>query len=268
VQRTIYVGYYLLIDLFRCFEIVLIMHNNTKPTLYTCLSPALLHLYNVTDTIVVIIDILRATSTIATALYNNAASIIPVDSVAECIQLGKQLEAITAGERDGKVAEGLAHGNSPFEYDEAFIGGKILVLTTTNGTKLLHMALQQGAHDIITGAFVNISAVCNYLIAQQKNVILGCAAWKDKVNMEDTLFAGAVISRIKNNFEINCDASYAATILYENAKHNLLNFMEPASHFKRLSGFGLHKDLGYCFTEDQANILPIYKEGRLIKQLL
>ncbi len=241
------------------------MHDNTKPSLFTCLSPALLHLYDVTDTIVVIIDVLRATSTIATALHNNATSIIPVDSVAECIRLGKQLEAITAGERDGKVAEGLAHGNSPFEYGEDFIGGKTLVLTTTNGTKLLHMALQQGAHNIITGAFVNISAVCNYLIAQQKKVILGCAAWKDKVNMEDSLFAGAVINRIKQHFNINCDASYTAELLYEQARHNMLSFMEPASHFKRLSGFGLHKDLGYCFTEDLANVLPIYKEGRLIK---
>lgn len=84
-----------------------------KPTLFTSPSPALLDLYNINNTIVVIIDVLRATSTIATALYNGAKCIIPVDSVAKCIELGKKIEAITAGERDGKIAEGLEYGNSP-----------------------------------------------------------------------------------------------------------------------------------------------------------
>jgi 2-phosphosulfolactate phosphatase len=93
-----------------------------KPSLFTALSPALLNLYDVSTSIVVIIDVLRATSTIATALYNGAKDIIPVDSVAECIRLGKQIEGITAGERDGLIAEGLAHGNSPFEYPAEFCG--------------------------------------------------------------------------------------------------------------------------------------------------
>ena len=115
--------------------------ENKKPTLYTSLSPSLLHLYDVSNSIVVIIDVLRATSTIATALCNGAKSIIPVDSVEECIRIGKQIDAITAGERDGKIAGGLQYGNSPFEYPNEFINGKTLVLTTTNGTRLLQMAL-------------------------------------------------------------------------------------------------------------------------------
>ena len=87
----------------------------TKPTLHTSLSPALLDLYNLDHSIVVIIDVLRATSTIATALFNGAKCVIPVDSVAKCIELGKQIDGITAGERDGQIAEGLKYGNSPFE---------------------------------------------------------------------------------------------------------------------------------------------------------
>src|SRR5665647_3017368 len=184
--------------------------KNKLPTLTTSLSPSLLHLYDVNSSIVVIIDILRATSTITTALYNGAKSIIPVDSVAECIKLGKQMDVITAGERDGKIAEGLKYGNTPLQYTPEFIKGKTLVLTTTNGTRLLHMALAEGALGIITGSFCNLSAVCDYLIAQNKNVILACAAWKDRVNIEDTLFAGAVISRIKNNFQQNCDSTQIA----------------------------------------------------------
>src|SRR5262245_38470375 len=114
--------------------------SNGKPVLHTCLSPSLLHLYNLDNTIVVIIDVFRATSTIAAALHNGAARIIPVDTVSGAIDIGTEVGGITAGERDGKIAEGLQHGNSPMEYPRDFIENKILVLTTTNGTKLLHMA--------------------------------------------------------------------------------------------------------------------------------
>src|SRR4029078_4784538 len=198
-----------------------LLMNNTRPTLYTSHSPALLHLYDLSNCTVGIIGVLRATSTIATALYNGAKSVIPVDSVSRCIEIGKQIHGITAGERDGQIAEGLIHGNSPFEYPREFIGGKTLVLTTTNGTKLLHMALEKGAKGIITGSFPNLSAVCDYLVAKKKPVILGCAAWKDRVNIEDTLFAGAVISRIKEHFEINCDSSQMAETMYNDAKDDL-----------------------------------------------
>ena len=239
-----------------------------KPALFTALSPALLKLYDVSSSIVVIIDVLRATSTITTALYNGAKAIIPVDSVTECIRLGKQIEGITAGERDGLIAEGLSYGNSPFEYPAEFIGGKTLVLTTTNGTKLLHMALDKGAKEIVTGSFSNLSAVCDYLVAMKMPVILGCAAWKDRVNIEDTLFAGAVISRIKDHFHINCDSSQMAETMYNDAKEDLYEFMKSknASHYHRLSRFGLEKDIRYCLTADVANILCLYKEGKLIKQ--
>ncbi|MDQ6762992.1 MAG: 2-phosphosulfolactate phosphatase, partial [Bacteroidota bacterium] len=168
-----------------------------KPSITACLSPSLLNLYDVSSSIVVIIDVLRATSTIAAALYNGAKSIIPVDSVADCIKLGKQMDVITAGERDGQIAEGLEYGNTPLQYTPEFIKGKTLVLTTTNGTKLLHMALTEGAKGILTGSFCNISAVCNYLINEKKNVILACAGWKDRLNIEDTLLAGAIVNRIK-----------------------------------------------------------------------
>jgi len=238
-----------------------------KPQLYTCPSPALLNIYDITQSVVVIIDVLRATSTIATALYNGAKEVIPVDSVRECISIGKQISAITAGERDGKVAEGLQHGNSPFEYPESFISGKTLVLTTTNGTKLLHMALARGAHQIITGSFANIDAVCQYLVAQQKPVLLACAAWKDRVNIEDTLFAGAVIHKIGEHFSINCDTSAIAKMLYDQAQPDVYEFMKNtgAAHYKRLSGFGLEKDIRHCLQPNTANVNVIYKEGKLLK---
>lgn len=238
------------------------MTESNKPRLEVCLSPALLHLYDVKNSIVVIIDVLRATSTICTALYNGAAKIIPVATVEECVNIGRQLDAITAGERDGKIAEGLRHGNSPFEYSREFIEGKVMVLTTTNGTKLLHMA--KDAVQIVTGSFPNISAVCDYLVAQKQHVILGCAAWKDRVNLEDTLFAGAVVSRIREHFEVNDDAAIGAETMYEAAKNDLFAAMQDATHFKRLSNFGLEKDIRYCLTPDGANVLPVLKDGVLV----
>jgi 2-phosphosulfolactate phosphatase len=239
--------------------------TDNKPSLFTSLSPALLNLYDVSSSIVVIIDVLRATSTIATALYNGAKAIVPVDSVAECIRIGKQIDAITAGERDGQIAEGLQHGNSPFEYSKEFIGGKTLVLTTTNGTKLLHMALDKGAKQIITGSFPNLSAVCNYLVKQNKNVILACAAWKDRINIEDTLFAGAVIDTIQEHFHIACDSSQIALTMYGQAKNDMYGFMKQhnASHYHRLTNYGLEKDIRYCLTPNSANVLPEYRDGKL-----
>ena len=239
-----------------------------RPSLHTILSPALLHLYDVTDSVVVIIDVLRATSTITTALFNGAEAVIPVDTVKGAIQLGETLPgSVTAGERDGRVAEGLAHGNSPFEYSPDFIGGRVLVLTTTNGTKLLHMALEKGAEEIITGSFPNLSAVCDHLLRSGKNVILGCAAWKDRVNMEDTLFAGAVIDRIGAHYDINCDSSHFAQQLYTIAKNDLFGFMkaQDASHYHRLSNYGLEKDIRYCLTPDVANVLPWFDGIRLVR---
>jgi 2-phosphosulfolactate phosphatase len=240
----------------------------SKPELYTSFSPALLNLYDVSNSIVVIIDVLRATSTIATALYNGAKSVIPVDSVSRCIEISKQIAGITAGERDGKIAEGLEYGNSPFEYPKDFIEGKTLVLTTTNGTKLLHMALDRGAKQIITGSFSNLDAVCNYLVAQKLPVVLACAAWKDRVNIEDMLFAGAVIYKIQDDFSINCDSSQIAETIYSKAKIDLYGFMQAknASHYLRLSNYGLDKDIRYCLTPNTAPVLPFYEDGKLILQ--
>jgi 2-phosphosulfolactate phosphatase len=239
-----------------------------KPALFTSFSPALINLYDVSNSIVVIIDVLRATSTICTALFNGATAVIPVDTVSQCINISKQVQGITAGERDGKIAAGLEYGNSPFEYPRSFIEGKTLVLTTTNGTKLLHMAVDKGAKQIITGSFANLDAVCDYLLAQNLPVILGCAAWKDRVNIEDMLFAGAVIHTLNNSFDINCDSSQIAETLYMAAKDDLYGFMKSknASHYQRLSNYGLEKDIRYCLEPNQAPVLPFYRNGQLILQ--
>jgi 2-phosphosulfolactate phosphatase len=218
----------------------------------------------VDGTIVVIIDVFRATSTIAAALYNGATKVIPVDSVQGAIDIGTEIGAITAGERDGKIAEGLQYGNSPYEYPREFVDGRVIVLTTTNGTKMLHMALKRGASEVVTGSFPNLSAVCDHLIASNKNVLLGCAAWKDRVNMEDSLFAGAVINRVKDHFTIHCDASLAAETLYQHSLVDTWGFIQRTTHYHRLAAYGLEKDMQWCISKDVANVLPTYKEGALM----
>jgi 2-phosphosulfolactate phosphatase len=234
------------------------------PALHTVLSPRLLDLYDLSGTVVVIIDVFRATSTIATALHNGASRVIPVDSVEQCIRIGNDTGGITAGERDGKVIPGLLYGNSPAEYPRSFIESKTLVLTTTNGTRLLHKALQNGAADVITGSFPNLSAVCDYLLQQKMPVVLGCSAWKDRVNIEDALFAGAVISRIKEYFTIHCDSSLMAENLYNQHRNQLPDFIRLTTHWHRLAAYGLEKDLLYCVTPDVAPVLPRYINGDLL----
>ena len=235
-----------------------------KPSLHTILTPQLLDLYEVHDSIVVIIDVFRATSTMATALYNGASKIIPVDSAELCIEMGKQTGGITAGERDGKIIPGLSYGNSPSEYPRSFIENKTLVITTTNGTKLLHMALKQGAKEVITGSFPNLTKVVHFLKEQNANVILGCSGWKNRFNIEDTLFAGAVIEEIKDQFTIHCDSSFMANQLYNMHKNDMPNYIKTLTHWHRLAAYGLEEDMQYCVSKDVAPSLPIFKNGALI----
>lgn len=236
-----------------------------QPSLHTSLSPALLHLYDLSNSVVVIIDVFRATSTIAAALHNGAKCVVPVDSVPRAIEISRRIGGIAAGERDGMIAEGLQHGNSPLEYNREFIKDKTLVLTTTNGTRLLHMALEKSADTIIAGSFPNLSAVCDFLVKEKKNVVLGCAGWKDRFNLEDTLFAGAVIHNLKQAFTIHCDSSLMAESMYAQHRHDLPGFAPRLTHYHRLvERFGLIEDIRYCLTADVANVLPFYSDGKLI----
>ena len=238
--------------------------SEQQPVLEVCPSPALLHLYDTTGAVVVIIDIFRATSTITAVLHNGAKCVVPVASVAECIELGKTIpNSITGGERDGKVAEGLQHGNSPLEYPSDFIKDKTLVLTTTNGTRLLHMV--ENASVIVIGSFLNLDAVCDYLVASGKKVLLGCASWKDRLNIEDTLFAGAVVSKIGKHYSVNCDSARMARYLYEQCGgENLIEFLKDSSHYRRLSAFGLVHDMEYCVTPNLHPVVPYLKGTEIV----
>lgn len=247
-----------------------------KLEITTCLSPNLISLYDLSSSVVVVIDVLRATSTIAAALHNGAMKVIPVDSVPKCSQMALTVNGIAAGERNGTIAEGLEKGNSPLEFPVEVIKGRILVLTTTNGTLTIKLANDMNAEEIITGGFVNLSAVCDFLKMRKKHIFFACAGWKGMVNIEDSLFAGAVINQLTQSMEYElCDSSKIAQMLYLQANENIYDFVvkNNISHYTRLMSYShdkdnarsYYKDIELCFQEDAFPTLPIYKDGILTK---
>ncbi len=219
-----------------------------------------MHLYNVQDRTVVVVDILRATSCMTTAFAHGIESIMPFAKLEDC--LAKKSEGyFTAGERDGKKVEGCDLGNSPFEYMNPELKGKKIAFTTTNGTQAI--AKSAGAKEIIIGSFLNLSTVVDYLRKGSNNVLVVCAGWKGKVNLEDTLFAGAVVELLKDNMEPDCDAPLMAQHVYNLAKKDLVGFLMNSSHVKRLAKLNIHKDISFCLTADQYNVLPILSNGVL-----
>jgi 2-phosphosulfolactate phosphatase len=226
-----------------------------------CLSPDLMHLYKVEDRTVVVVDILRATSCMTTALAHGIASIIPVASLEEGLAL-KSDEVYTAGERDGKKVDGFDLGNSPFEYMQEHLHGKSVAFTTTNGTQAIVKSL--GAREIVIGSFLNLSAVVSHLRESANNILVVCAGWKGKFNLEDTLFAGALVELLADRVAPECDAPLAARSLYKAAKNNMADFLKNSSHVQRLARLGIEKDVVFCLTADIYNVVPVLQNGTLV----
>ena len=229
-------------------------------TIDVCLSPELMHLYNVRDRTIVVVDILRATSCMVTAFAHGVENITPVADINTCKGMKRQ-GYIISGERDGKKVDGFDKGNSPFEYMSKEILGKQIAFTTTNGTLAIEKA--KGANKVIIGSFLNLAAVVKYLLFGENNVLIVCAGWKGKVNLEDTLFAGAIMEKLRNHIEPDCDAPLVAHHLYNLAKKDMIGFLSNSSHVKRLNKLDIHKDIDFCLTQDQYKVLPKLKNGVL-----
>ncbi|WP_316798792.1 2-phosphosulfolactate phosphatase [Pedobacter frigidisoli] len=228
-----------------------------------CLTPALIDLYDIEQSIVVVIDILRATSSITYGIENGAEAIIPVANVEDCLNYSDK-GYLLAAERNGEVVAGYDFGNSPFSYTKEKVEGKTVVLTTTNGTKALHLANKR-AFQVVIGSFLNLDALCNYLQHQDKNVLLLCAGWKDQFNLEDTLFAGAVVSKLRRSFEHFDDSSVAAEDLYNLAKDDLRKYLHKSSHSNRLAQLNIEEDVVFCLQLNICDSIPVLKGERLVK---
>ena len=227
-----------------------------------CLTPALLDLYAIENSIVVVIDVLRATSSMVYGLDNGALAIIPVAQVDDCIPY-KALGHLLAAERNGEVVEGYDFGNSPFSYTKEKVAGKTVVLTTTNGTKALHMARSR-AHQVVIGSFLNLEILCKWLKQQDKDVLLLCAGWKDQFNLEDTLFAGAVVNVLRKHFVHFDDSSVAAEDMYLLAKNDIRQYLRKSSHSNRLEQLNIEEDVQFCLRLDICQAIPVLVGERLI----
>jgi 2-phosphosulfolactate phosphatase len=223
------------------------------PQIDLCYSPELIHLYDIEDKIVVVVDIFRATSCMVTAFAHGVQSIIPVATVAEC----KALQAtglLAAAERDAHRLEGFELDNSPFSYMAPHLAGQTLAVTTTNGT--LALSKSKTATQVLVGAFLNIEALAQYLQSQAQDVLVHCAGWKGKPNMEDTLFGGALVEYLKVSHIAASDAALMAQQLYNLHKTNLLASVQNCNHVQRLLKLGIEKDIAFCLEHSKYKVVP------------
>lgn len=235
------------------------------PSVEICFAPPMFPSYARQGISVVVVDVFRATSAMITALHHGVGSIIPVGSLDHARDyLAKGF--LAGGERNGEVAEGFAFGNSPFSYMNPDFAGREVVLTTTNGTQAIEMAWGY-TENISIGAFINLSAVANHLLAQNQDVVILCAGWKDRFNTEDSLFAGALASKLTESgqFTTSCDSVRAAQLLWNEAKTDLVVFLATSSHRQRLAHLNLENDVHYCLNIDTCPTVPVLRHGKLVK---
>ena len=237
---------------------------DNRKRIEVCFTPGEYAYYKDEFEIVVVIDVLRATSAICVAFDNGIKSIIPVPTVEEAWAY-KQKGYLAGAERKGQIVEGFDFGNSPFSYMKEEFRGKEVVLTTTNGTKSLDVA--KDADIVVVGSFLNLTALSKWLYEQNKNVLCLCSGWQDKFNLEDTICAGAISDYLISTGYYTAieDSSIAAKYLFLSAKDNYFGYLKSSSHRRRLKNLHLNEDIKYCLTPDQTDVIPILKDGKLVK---
>jgi 2-phosphosulfolactate phosphatase len=233
-----------------------------KRNLETCFSPALYEPERHIDSIVVVVDVLRASSAICAAFAGGADSVIPVATVEEAREY-KSRGFLVAAERDGFVLDFADFGNSPFNFTREKVSGKTIVYSTTNGTGIIKIASSAG--NIIIGSFLNISAVALWISQREKDVVLFCAGWKNRFNLEDSVCAGAIAERLMSTslYSTSCDSTYAALDLWSLAKNDVIGYVEKAAQRSRLRDKGLDDCLGFCLTPDFTDKVPVIRDGIL-----
>ena len=224
-----------------------------------CLTHEQLNNYDHVGKVVVIIDVLRATSTINTILYQGAKLVKPVESLEECKKL-KDEKYIIMAERMGKKVEGFDYGNSPTKIKKNQLKGSKVAITTSNGTKAIIKT--KGSKISLIASFLNISKVINFINKESEDTLLVCSGWQGSPNLEDTLCAGGIISGL-NDYNTISDAAHIAKKLYESSKNNILKEMMKSSHAKRLSSYDNILDIEFCSKLNTQPIIPILKENFL-----
>ena len=232
--------------------------------LNVCLTSDLFHHYDEGNKLVLVVDILRATSVISTAFHYGISELIPVSSVEEAKQYMNKEGYIVAAERNAEPIEGIPLGNSPFQYMNDDVKNKKLVLTTTNGTKSIKLASK---HEVISASFINLDAVYDFIMKSEKDVVILCSGWKGLVNMEDSIFAGILSDKLlkTNQFQSKCDSVLASIAIKRDAGNDLFSYLEDSAHRNRLKHLNMEADTKFCLNPTfKSEVIPILKNGKLI----
>jgi len=215
---------------------------------------------------VVIIDVLRASTTIVNALNNGAKAIIPVGDMGEASKIAQNVDSdnyLLCGEKDGVKIEGYDLGNSPLEFTNEMVGNKTLIFNTTNGTKAIKKSV--GSSNIFIAAFLNVSAVVEILKTQKKDIVLFCAGWKGRLAFEDMLLAGNIIHLLTNGTlpEDSTDGARVAHGIYSIYGKDIPKVIHKSNHATRLKSIIGTGDIDFCSQIDTTNIVPRLKDGMI-----
>ena len=234
-----------------------------KRKVEVCYSPALFPYYENREAIVVVTDILRASSAIVTAFMNGVNRIIPVGTLEEA-RAYKERGYIVAAERDGIVRDFADFGNSPFNFTADRVKDKQIVYSTTNGTHAIQLA--STGSQVLIGGYLNISALAGHIRESGRDLLVLCAGWKNKFNLEDTLFAGALAERVLEDERYNsiCDATLGAIDLYDAARQDMMSYIDKVAQRHRLKKNNLDDVIAYCHEFDRTHLIPVLKENALV----
>lgn len=229
------------------------------PFLEICLTPAEPGARECAGAAVAVIDVLRATTSMCTALMNGARSVIPVETVEELkAYAGKG--CLLAGERECEKLAFADFGNSPDEFTAERVAGRDIVFTTTNCTRVIRQAAS--GHVVLLASFLNLTAVCDRLVQENRRTVLLCAGWHDRFCLEDTLLAGAMAERLcRAGFEPLYDAVPAALDLWRQASGDLMAYAGRFSHQARLARIGKAHVIRGCLTSDTTTLVPELRNG-------
>ena len=241
------------------------MNQKAFYSIEVCFSPQLIHLVGVRDSLTVVVaDILRATTSIISAISNGASCVVPVADL-NLAKAYKEQGYLVAAERDGKILDFADFGNSAFEFQSGRVTGKTLVFSTTNGTVAIDLAKQFG--EVVLGGFSNLTSLASWLSLNAKNVLILCSGWKNAFCLEDTIFAGALIEKLleMGNYHYNCDSAKASLDLWQIAWKDVMAYIEKATHRERLRQLGVDDVLAFSFETDTTEVVPVLKDGKIMK---
>lgn len=232
-------------------------------TIETSFSPTLFQHFSPEGKIVVVVDILRATSVICTMFKNGVNKVLPVRTLDEA-KLMKDKGYVVVAERNGQKIDFADFGNSPFYFTPETIGGKTVVYSTTNGTNAI--TIGSTANRVVIGSFLNFSAVKNFLLAQNSDILFLCAGWKGKFCLEDSMFVGALVDELLNTgeFQTICDSTNCAVDIWQTAKPDIPTYLERVAQRHRLRKLGFDDVINYCFSFDVTHKLPVLRDNMLV----